>query len=257
MADEDGNHIQTLEQGDIWFFYRPRVEEDDPESVGDVQRLFMVLNPDDRDRYRLAIIGRKRLPDPESHGRQRQWGFIDVVRRDPQSVVRELGPERYRTKTRGERHRPAARPAGEGRYRILRHGDHTHLVYALELPREPGPVQEDLRIQEDASYILTVANPERPSPETAGLRPSRQADFPQHLRERFRGRAFAEVDPPEFLDREGAEFVMVSAHEDVQDELGIRIDIEDEDARSAEIFRELHLDRERHPVAPLLEGKWD
>jgi hypothetical protein len=34
-----------LEEGDIFFFYRPRVEEEHPEGLGDVQRFGLVLRP--------------------------------------------------------------------------------------------------------------------------------------------------------------------------------------------------------------------
>ena len=32
---------------------------------------------------------------------------------------------------------PPARPAAEGIYAIVRHGDHTHLAYVIELPQRP------------------------------------------------------------------------------------------------------------------------
>jgi hypothetical protein len=37
-----------------------------------------------------------------------------------------------------------AGPAGEGRYAIVDHDGHTHLVYALELPQEPGLLDRHL-----------------------------------------------------------------------------------------------------------------
>lgn len=58
---------------------------------------------------------------------------------------------RYETETRGERVRPEVRPAGEGIYRIVVHGNYNHLIYALELPKEPGPVQQELSIEPEAS----------------------------------------------------------------------------------------------------------
>lgn len=83
---------------------------------------------------------------------------------------------------------PAARPAGEGVYAIVRHDSHTHLAYSLELPRKPGKVQRDLRIDDEASYILTVKNPEKPAPGGAGLKGSRKAGYPEDLMEKFGGR---------------------------------------------------------------------
>lgn len=36
---------EIVEKGDIYFAYRPRVEEDEAEGLGDIQRFFMVLKP--------------------------------------------------------------------------------------------------------------------------------------------------------------------------------------------------------------------
>ena len=34
------NRTKTLEHGDLYFFFRPRVEEESPEKLEDVQRSF-------------------------------------------------------------------------------------------------------------------------------------------------------------------------------------------------------------------------
>lgn len=248
------NGVQTLEKGDIYFFYRPRVEEKSPESLSDVQRFYVVLSPGDK--YRLLVIGHKKLPKPEAGGRRKFWGFADMVRKDPKAITEELSPAEYGTKTRGERHLPGARPAGEGVYQILRHGDHTHLVFELELPEEPGPVQEELQLEEEASYIISVKNPEAGGQRAPGLSDEKKAKFPKKLRDIFRGRRFADVDPPEFLDHEGAEFVLVSASGDIDKELGIELDTEKETLDSAELFKDLKMDKGKKPVEPLLTGEW-
>lgn len=251
----DGN-IQTLERGQIYFFYRPRVEEHDPHSTRDIQQLYMVLSPDGQKRYRLVILGRKKLPDPSQSGRGRFWGFIETVTSSPQSIERELEEQKYATKTRGERTRPAARPAGEGVYRILRHDDHTHLVYALELPRQPDEVQRELRIEEEASYIISIKNPEQGSPRAAGLSEEKQAAYPKILQKAFRDRKFVEADPPRFLDYEGTEFLLISASDDVSDELGVQLHTDREQETTADIFQDLKLDKDKHPLEPLFQGKW-
>jgi hypothetical protein len=96
-------------------------------------------------------------------------------------------------------------------YALVRHDDHTHLAYALELPSKPGEVQEELEILPEASYIITVKNPEQPSPPGVGLDEAQQAELPNRLEARFRGRRFVPVDPPEFLDPEGAELILIGA----------------------------------------------
>jgi hypothetical protein len=39
-----------LEQGDIFFFYRPKVKSEKVESIEDVRRFFMVLAPESKDK---------------------------------------------------------------------------------------------------------------------------------------------------------------------------------------------------------------
>jgi hypothetical protein len=181
---------------------------------------------------------------------------VDKVGSKPQEVEDDLDRKEYQTKTRGERVQPEARPAGEGVYAIVQHGDHTHLAYVLELPDTPGEVQQSLNIAEEASYIISVKNPEQPSPQGVGLDESRQADFPKKLQARFRGRRFVEVDPPDFLNHEGAELLLIGASGDVYEDLGIELEDEDESESTAEIFNDLRLEKSQHPTEPLLKGKW-
>lgn len=249
--------VQVLEQGDIYFFYRPRIEHEQATDVEELQRLYMVLAPDGGP-VRLIVIGRKRMPEiveGEARGSERQWGIVDKVAKTPEPVVRDLAAETYQTRTRGTRERPAARPAGEGRYRLVRHEDHTELAYELELPQQPAEVQRELRIPQQAGYILSVKNPERPGPPQFAGRP--QASYPKELQQRFGGRKFIDAEPPHLLDYENAQVLLTGARAgEVEEELGLRIDTERETAETAEIFRELHVDRRQHPAKPLFQGKW-
>jgi hypothetical protein len=216
----------------------------------------MVLSPERKKIYRMIIVGRKTMPDIHNGGGP-NWGFVDMVTKNPAEIEKELQETHYETKTRGERELPAARPAGEGVYAIVRHGGHTHLVYSLELPRDPDKVQRDLRIEKEGSYIISVKNPEKGAPPGTGLRRGEKAAFPGKLQEVFRGRRFADCDPPDFLDYEGAELILIGAKEDPRKELGVKLETEKETERSADIFTDLKMKRSEHPVAPLFEGKWE
>ena len=151
----------VLEAGHIYFFYRPRVQHEEAEGLGELERSYIVLRPRDKRVWRLLTVGRKRLPMIGKH--ERVWAFVDKVGHSPEEVEDALDRERYETKTRGERVRPEARPAGEGVYALVRHERHTHLAYELEFPKRPGAVQEELKIEETASYVVAVKNPEASS----------------------------------------------------------------------------------------------
>ncbi len=253
--DQKNSGTRVIERGNIYFFYRPKVGEEDPAGTEDIQRFHVILAPKSGDRYRLLTIGRKTMPRVDN-GNEKHWGFVDKVGTEPEDMVTVLERETYTTKTRGTRERPEARPAGEGVYALVRHGDHTHLAYSLELPRTQGEVQKDLHIEEEASYILSVKNPEQPSPTEAGLRGTRKAKFPKRLQESFGDKRFSLADPPELLDFEGAEFILMGGSSDPEQDLGIRLSPQKETAASADIFTDLHLERERHPTRPLFEGRW-
>ena len=242
---------QIVEKGDLAFFYRPRVGAGEAEGIGDIQRFFMVLKPEDGHRFRLTVLGRKRLPEVGSH--ERIWGFIDKVARSPSEIEAELGEQHYETKTRGKRIVAAARPAGEGVYALVQFDRSLHLTYELELPEQPGEVQEELNIPHEGAYILSIKNPEKPAPPGVGLREDEEAQYSRPLQREFRGRRFATADP-RLLDYEGAEFILIGARTDPERAYGLDIDVEHEAARKVGLFRQLKMSQ--RPLEPLVEGEW-
>ncbi|NIQ57928.1 MAG: hypothetical protein GWN71_32490, partial [Gammaproteobacteria bacterium] len=90
-----------------------------------------------------------------------------------------------------------------------------------------------------------MKNPEAPAPPWAELGPERAAEFPKHLQERFEGRKFHDVDPPDFLDYEGAEILLIGAEAGIE-ELGIRLDPQRETLETAEIFNDLRMEKSEH-----------
>lgn len=253
MARQRDEDAGVLERGNLYFLYRPKVQEEQVAGLGEVERLFMVLKPDGADRYRLAVIGRKRLPDVEEH--ERNWGFIDRVANSASELEDALQRETYETRTRGERVRPPARPAGESVYALVRKGRNLHLAYALELPETPGPVQQALKIGREGTFVLSVKNPEQGSPPGAGRPAEEKAEYPPDLQREFGNRRFAPADPRR-LDYEGAEFVLIGAAADVQDDLGVTLQPEHETANTADLLKQLRLQVSEHPVEPLLKGEW-
>ncbi|OKI64031.1 hypothetical protein [Micromonospora sp. CB01531] len=245
---------ELLEDGDIYFLYRPRVEQEHVDSLEEVQRLLVVLHPWHGRHLRLLIVGRKRLPDIDEH--DRFWAFVDEVVDRPEQLHEAVQARAYRTRTRDRRRQPPARPVAEGAYVIARHDDHTHLAYELELPIRPGEAQHELSIEPEASYIVTVKNPQAPSPPGVGLGRSRKVKLPAALQQKFHGRRFAPLDPPGFLDHPGTELVLIGAAHDASQELRVDLDAEVDRAERSTVFGDLRISRRDRPVAPLFEGRW-
>ncbi len=253
---EKNNQTETLESGEIFFLYRPAVEEQAVAGLADVQRFFLLLHPEGSNNHRLIVIGKKRLPEAGKSG-ERFWGFVDEVVRTDKQLKEQLGAESYETKTRGERFVAAMRPAGTGQYQISRHGNHTHLSYELALPEQPSEVQKELNIARAATYVLSVKNPNASAPNGVGLEDDQKAELPKHLQERFQGRRFIDADPPALLDHAGVEILLISTDESLE-ELGIDLEAEsgnlDKDA--ADVFEALRMQQSAEKEKPLVQGKW-
>ncbi|MCW2943617.1 MAG: hypothetical protein JWR24_334, partial [Actinoallomurus sp.] len=84
----------------------------------------------------------------------------------------------------------------------------------------------------------------------------RRPEFTGDLRARFGDRRFAPVDPPDFLDYEGAEVIMIGAAGDPARELGVDLDSEAERLGVRDLFAELQLSRDRQLTDPLEKGEW-
>lgn len=255
MATEQRT-VERLEEGDLFLLYRPRIAAREVRGWSDVQRLYMVLAAKWPLRiYRLLVIGRKQLPQLV-RGRQlpdrRHWAVVVMVTDDPGELRGELAAYEYDTRTRGRRSVAAASPLGEGRYQLVRHRDHTELVYALELPRHVGPAQREFEIRKEASYITAVKNPEISTPGTPSTRSP--PAYPERLRSRFGRQRWIDAEP-DLLDHENTQLLLLAAHgEEVEDELGVHLDTEDETPSTAELCRELRVSCERNQVTPLLQG---
>jgi hypothetical protein len=198
------------------------------------------------------VVGRKRLPDVQRH--ERNWGFVGNVTSSADAIERDLREHEYGTATRGERRQPAARPGGEGRYVIALVGGQMHLAYVLELPEQPAEVQRTFRIAPEASFALSVKNPETPNPPGVGLDEDQEADYPDRLQREFRGRRFASEDV-RLLDIPGAEFILVGARTNPEEAYHVAVEAELPERRP-EILTELHMAKSRHPIEPLFQGHW-
>src|ERR687890_2489095 len=128
MVKEDKNSVEIIEQGDIFFFYRPKVDTEEVKDIKDVQRFYMVTSPgkeeeEKKDIYRLFLIGQKQLPEiveGKSTSEEKNWALNILITSNPNDIQNELMPAEYTTETRGRRRLAAAAPAGEGKYVIVK-----------------------------------------------------------------------------------------------------------------------------------------
>ena len=264
---------EILEQGDIYFFYRPKKGAQEVKGVEDVRRFFMVTAPEKRsaveknnsnkgELYRLFVIGKKSLPEvrkTEARASERYWAKVGGIFKDANELTKELLSDEFR---RGD----AARPVGEGKYAIVKHHqNHTELAYILEMPKQPGEAQKELGIEKEASYIVTVINPKKPvasSVVDGGAYPSTEEIpmYPEELLKEFSDNdTFVPLSrDTRLLDYRNAQLILTAAREGrdvIKNDIGIEIIEEDETQQSADIFNKLKVRKDQVPIRPLTEGK--
>jgi hypothetical protein len=293
-SNNNNNHESTaevLEKGDIFFFYRPKAKVvndgsgGDVKSIEDIRRFFMVTastitaaadntgsgyqeqfdntsrttskEEGESSRYRLFVIGKKSLPEirtTEARRSERYWAKVGGIFENPQELTNELLADEFR---KGD----AARPVGEGKYAIVKHQDHAELAYVLEMPEEPGEAQRELGIEKEASYIISVINPKVPVP--AGYPSSEEPpNYPESILKEFgQNENFVSLARDlRFINFQNAQMILVGAREGkdvIQKEFGIDIKEEKETVHSADVFSKLKIEKDRVPIKPLIEGKFE
>lgn len=210
-----------LEKGLIYFFTRGRVGVEDPESVQDLARSYMVLRPlpkgakltdgkiEDAGNNRLCALPKKVWP---KSGRDKFMVFIDKAKVS-MDVLREefFQGSDYSTKTTGTRHTPEVTPIGEGVYAITNtsksaNAGESHLAYMLTIPSELSEVQKDMGIKEKGSFVISLKNPESSSPANASL--PQGPGYPQDIIDEFRGRGWMAAEP-RHIDYPNAQLLLI------------------------------------------------
>ncbi|KAH3052317.1 hypothetical protein KXV27_003724 [Aspergillus fumigatus] len=215
-----------LEKGIIYFFFRPRVNVEDPHSVKDVARSFFVLRPTPLGavldanqgtvaadaRCRLMILPKKKFP---TSGKERDMGFVEkagISMKDLHDSF--MVGEKYETSTRGERTVQEARPYAEGVYAITSGKRASHLAYILTVPQELGSIQHDFGLHRQGSFIVQSKNPKYPGPSNAQL--PKDPEYPENVQQKFGDYRWVPLEP-EFIDYPNAQFLMIG---EATDELG-------------------------------------
>ena len=94
----DNNEAEILEQGDIYFFYRPKKAVEEVKGIEDVRRFFMVTAPEENSSeksrlYRLFVIGKKSLPEvrkTEARASERYWARVGGIFKNANELTKEL-----------------------------------------------------------------------------------------------------------------------------------------------------------------------
>ncbi|AIK97238.1 hypothetical protein [Candidatus Odyssella acanthamoebae] len=196
--------FSVLQKGNIYFFYRPKVQHSYAHSIDDVQGLLLVFKPTDLNKYIILRVGKKRLPEATSY-----FAFVEKVCSTIEELKAQFKGEHYKTATEGERKMSAAQCVGEGKYLFLGHEQHTHLCFQLTDFEETNTLQKEFHLTAQADYLISVKNPHTSSPTGAGLPRQEKANYPLNLQNNFDDYRFIPLISPEYLNYEGAEFIII------------------------------------------------
>ena len=263
--NNNGNRTEILEQGDIYFFYRPKKGAEEVRGIEDVRRFFMVTAPEEQENnskknrlYRLFIIGKKSLPEireTEARASEKYWARVAGIFKDPNEPTKELLSDEFR---KGD----AARPVGEGKYAIVKHQNHAELAYILEMPNEPGEAQNELGIEKEASYVILVINPKVPRSSVGSLPSTEEpVKYPEEVLKEFdENENFVSLaKDTKFIDYQNAQIILIGSREGkdvIKSEIGIKIAQESsQQLQSTDIFNKLKVRKDQVPIRPLTEGK--
>jgi hypothetical protein len=186
-AREEETPSSILEKGIIYFFFRARVNVEEPHDTNDIARSYIVLRPiphgakigdgpiGDDGNCRLLALPKKVLP---LSGKDRFIVFVEKAKASFKELKDQfMSASDYATKTAGSSHRPAVTPTGEGVYAITTTGRESHLAYILTIPAELGQVQKDVGLHERGSFVASIKNPDHKGPAYASL--SKGPDYPK------------------------------------------------------------------------------
>ncbi|KAL4938005.1 hypothetical protein BDV06DRAFT_63464 [Aspergillus oleicola] len=209
-----------LEKGLIYFFYRGRVNVQEPHSLQEVARSFFVLRPtplgaaidpeqgavNTGAKCRLMMLPKKKYP---RSGKDREMGFVEKAGASVKQLQESfIAGEKYETSTRGEREIPEATPYAEGVYAITSTKRATHIVYHITLPEKAGEIQQDFGLSGCGSWLVQSKNPKYPSPPFAQL--PKEPEYPESILQKFRDLRWIPAEP-ELLDYPNAQFLMVGS----------------------------------------------
>ncbi|KAI1653821.1 hypothetical protein F4813DRAFT_382971 [Daldinia decipiens] len=250
-----------LEKGIVYFFIRGRVGIDEPSSIGDIRRSYIILRPlakdaklgegtiDDAGNSRLIAIPKKVLP---LSGKDRWIAFVEKSHTSFETLKDEfISASDYNTKTAGVRHTPAATPVAEGIYAITSTGRESHLAYMVTLPDDLGEVQKEIGLMEKGSFIISTRNPQYEPPKGTAL--PRASEYSKELQDRFRALRWIATQP-KHLDYVDTQVLLIGESSGIQKatepQKGRKDGQEDPSLPgddSAAIFGDLHVRAQDYP----------
>lgn len=242
-----------FESGDLYFFYRPKTQEEVIKSLDDVEGFYLVMSAQGT-KFRFLSAARKRMPEiPVDSPAQPDQGWAIVGYETENSddlednnLDRQLTPE-------GKIVQPA-RPAGAAKYMMVHQEDRTELAYALEVPAEPGPVQGTFNILPEAAYVIKVKNPDYLAEGYPGV--VQKPRYPVNFKALFDA-DLIDLKDKRLLNFPNAQVLLIgSRSQNIEEALDVEFEKEPADIAVDRLYGTFHMKKKEHPLEPLVMGRW-
>ncbi|CAG8980340.1 hypothetical protein HYALB_00013679 [Hymenoscyphus albidus] len=214
FARQEEISSSILEKGIIYFFFRSRVNVDEPQGIEDVARSYVVLRPlplgakisegtlADDGNARLLALPKKKLPEG---GKDRFLVFVEKKGVTVKELREQLSGDEYANKTQGTTNVQPATPFAEGIYAITSTTRESHLAYHITVPEKVGEIQNELGLKQKGSFVVSAKNPETGNGNVGLENP---AKYPEDLQTKFRGLRWMPLIP-ELLEYENTQFLVI------------------------------------------------
>ncbi|KID83803.1 BTB domain transcription factor [Metarhizium guizhouense ARSEF 977] len=193
---------RVLEKGVLYYFIRGRVGIDEPKSIDDIARGYLILRPIPDDAKLHGALPTRYLQAQRTDS----WRLSKNHTRRMTNLAEKLKGDVYETKTAGRRQSPDATPVGEGVYVLTTTGRESHLSYMATLPHELGELQHPLRFNDKGSFIISSKNPTYKGPSFAQL--PKGPEYPRSVLDKFGDLRWVGAQP-EFMDYPRAQILLI------------------------------------------------
>ncbi|HEX3019627.1 MAG TPA: hypothetical protein VHP36_04965 [Chitinispirillaceae bacterium] len=256
MRIEDREAIREnflgVEDGHIYFFYYPKSTE--AQTFEEVEHISLILHPFDTKHFRLISLNAAALPRTDDHFNMTN-GIVQKVDDKQSVIIHELQQRHQQILGVPQVKKAAARPCGEGVYTILFQENRAHLIYILELPRLDGKVKEALNIGSDGAFTIGIYNPYLESGAQA-MNSERRPHFPEDLKTQMKDQRILYDNLPRLLNYENSRLAIFKEPDFNIKQIKPKLHPLADSSKTADIFSDLKLQREKYPVEPLFKGEW-
>ncbi|MHB8840866.1 MAG: hypothetical protein ACYC56_03605 [Candidatus Aquicultor sp.] len=244
---------QVIETGDLYFFYRPKNHKEVIRNLDEVESFYMVMAAGGH-LFRLLETVQKKMPEIPSESSApagSSWAVIDSVTEDSDELAEtKLG---WGPVIKGKTSYPA-RPIGVAKYQLVLFENQTRLAYSLEIPINPGPVQETFDIYPEAAYIFKVKNPDGLAEGYPGE--EQRPLYPPGLKVLF-DEDLINVKDDQLLNFPHTQILLSgSLRQDIENRLGIKFVKEPPHKAMDRVYGTFHMTRREHPATPFMSGQW-